>query len=102
MSWLIEIETEMKRIMPNENPGRTRTTARRIAGIALKQIFPSSSDDFLKLLHTAAGDDTIPVDVRSAVERLVTRLDTNFTSPSVDPVNDAMIIVEYVRQRLHR
>jgi hypothetical protein len=102
MSWLAEIETEMKRIMPNENPGRTRTTARRIAGIALRQILPSSSDDFLKLMHIAARDHTLPVDVRSAVERLVARLDTNFTSPSIDPVNDASIIVEYVRQRLHQ
>ena len=100
MNWLLQIETELQRIRPNENPGRTRTTARRIAGIALQQFYNKPSEDFLRLLQNAANDDMLPGDVRFAVERLAARLDENFTSPSIDPVNDAMIVVEFVKKQL--
>ncbi len=99
MNWLLQIETELQRIRPNENPGRTRTTARRIAGIAFQQFYNKPSEDFLRLLQHALHDEILPNDVRSAVERLSTRLDMNFTSPSVDPVNDAMIVVEFVKKQ---
>lgn len=100
MNWLLQIETELQRIQPNENPGRTRTTARRIAGIALQQFYNKPSEDFLRLLQNAMNEKILPIDVRSAAERLSTRLDVNFISPSVDPVNDAMIIVEFVKKQL--
>jgi hypothetical protein len=100
MNWLIQIETELQRIRPDENPGRTRTTARRIAGIALRQFHHQSSEDFIKLIHSATGDSTLPDAVHFALERLATRLDINFNSPSVDPISDAMIVVEFVKKQL--
>jgi hypothetical protein len=98
MNWLIQIETEFGRIQPEQNPGRTRTSARRIAGIALEHHYGSHSSDFLQHLHRAEHDVALPVLVRAAANRLATRLDTNFSSPSADPVGDAMIIVEHVKQ----
>lgn len=97
MNWLIDIETELKRIRQDENPGRTRTTARRIAGIALQHFYSKPNEDFLRLLQSAMIDSTLPQDVVLAIERLTARLDMNFTSPSVDPVTDAMIVVEFVK-----
>lgn len=101
MTWLQQIETELARMRQGEHPGRTRTIARRIAGIALQHFYKSPSDDFLRLLQTACVDDTLPNDVRSAVERLSARLDENFSSPSLDPIGDAHSIVNFVRS-VHR
>lgn len=100
MNWLLEIETELKRIQPDQNPGRTRTIARRIAGIALKELYRSSSDDFVKLLTQAKDDASVSDAVRSASDRLAARLDAQFNSPSVDPIGDAMIVVEFVKSKL--
>ena len=100
MSWLLHIETELQRIQPNENPGRTRTTARRIAGIALNELYKLSDADFLKLLVRASDDHTLPETVWNASLRLAARLDANFTSPSIDPINDAMIVVTFVKEQL--
>jgi len=44
--------------------------------------------------------ERIPPDVASAAARLEARLGPDFTSPSVDPIGDAMIIVEFVRIKL--
>jgi hypothetical protein len=98
MNWLLQIDTELQRIQPNENPGRTRTTARRIAGIALQQFYQQSSEDYIKLIQSSIDDAVFPNEVHSALERLAARLDANFKSPSVDPINDAMIVVEYVKK----
>lgn len=99
MNWLLNIETEFQRIQPNENPGRTRTIARRIAGIALQHFYHKPNEDFLRLLNSAVNDSSLPENTRSAIERLITRLDANFASPSVDPINDAMIVVEFVKSQ---
>lgn len=99
MNWLLNIETELQRIQPNENPGRTRTIARRVAGIALQQFYHQSSEDFIKLIQFAINDSALPENVQSALERLAARLDANFNSPSVDPINDAMIVVEFVKTK---
>jgi uncharacterized protein (UPF0147 family) len=99
MNWLNTIEKELLRLRPNEHPGRTRTTARRIAGIALQHYYASATSDFLKLLQSTVADDAVPVDIRAAADRLAARLDANFSSPSIDPVGDAMAIVEFVKQR---
>lgn len=100
MNWLHQIETELQRVQPNQHPGRTRTIARRIAGIALKEFYHISSEDFIQLLRQAKEDVTLPETVRLASDRLAARLDVNFNSPSVDPVNDAMVIVEFVKKQL--
>ncbi len=100
MHWLLQIETELNRLQPNENPGRTRTIARRIAGIALKEFYKSESEDFVRLLQQASDDITLPKDVRSSSGRLAARLSPDFTSPSVDPIGDAKMIVEFVKKQL--
>jgi hypothetical protein len=97
MTWLLEIDTELGRIRPGQNAGKIRTTARRIAGIALRKLYGSPSDNFLQQLQTAMNDDALPDEIREASERLAARLDTNFSSPSVDPVGDAMLIVAHVK-----
>lgn len=99
MNWLAQIESEFRRIQPNDNPGRTRTIARRIAGIALKEYYHAAADDFIQLLKQAKDDQTLSDAVRSASDRLSTRLDANFNSPSLDPIGDAKIIVEFVKKR---
>ncbi|MFA5834513.1 MAG: hypothetical protein WDA22_13630 [Bacteroidota bacterium] len=100
MNWLLQIETELQRIQPNENPGRTRTTARRIAGIALQQFYNKPTEDFLRLLQSALRDASLPNNVGLAIERLTTRLNAHFHSLSVDPINDAMIVVDFVKMQL--
>jgi hypothetical protein len=99
MNWLLQIETELQRIQPNENPGRTRTIARRIAGIALQHFYHQSSEDFIKIIKSAVDDVSLPAEVHSALKRLAARLDANFNSPSVDPINDAVIVVEFVKSK---
>ena len=100
MHWLLQIETELNRIQLNENPGRTRTIARRIAGIALRELYYSSGEDFLKLIQQASDDAKLPENVRTSASRLASRLSSNFTSPSIDPIGDAKIIVEFVKRAI--
>lgn len=99
MNWFLQIETELQRVRSDENPGRTRTTARRIAGIALQQFYHQSSEDYIKLIQSAIDNAELPNDVHSALVRLAARLDANFNSPSVDPIGDAMIVVEFVKNK---
>lgn len=98
MQWHILIDNELQRIRRGENPGRTRTTARRIAGIALQHFYDNASDDFLRLIQRGIADGNLPVLVRSALERLGARLDAQFSSPSIDPVGDAMTVVDFVKK----
>ncbi|KAB2922120.1 MAG: hypothetical protein F9K22_12515 [Bacteroidetes bacterium] len=97
MTWLADIETELRRIGPGDPPGRVRTVARRIAGIALQRLYRTEAPDVPAVLRKAMEDDTLPDEVRGAVERLAARLDAQFRSPSTDPIGDAQRIVEYVR-----
>lgn len=101
MNWLNEIDNELQRSVPNENPGRTRTIARRAAGIALKKYYNDAENDFLVLLQRVVQDIEFPEDVRRAAERLSTRLNADFQSPSVDPVSDAKNIIEFVKNISH-
>ena len=99
MNWLLQIQTELSRIQPNENPGRTRTIARRIAGIALKEYYKTSDEDFLRLLQQASDDAALSENIRSSSARLAARLSSDFTSPSVDPIGDAKTIVDFVKNQ---
>lgn len=103
--WLIEIENELRRGRQSRHPGRTRTAARRIAGIAITELQTQSpklffGDDYYRALQTFMNARGIPVPVAVAARRLQERLAPDFTSPSADPLADAMIIVEYVKTRL--
>ncbi|MFA6457249.1 MAG: hypothetical protein WCW40_10550 [Bacteroidota bacterium] len=97
-SWLLKIETELRRAERETHPGRIRTAARRIAGIAIQRYEERADEDYLRMLQHASGNDALPYEVRTSIERLITRLDENFSSPSVDPIADAMIVVEFVKE----
>lgn len=97
MNWLHSIDVELQRIHPGDNPGRTRTVARRIAGIALQHHYGLAEGDFLAVLKRCMDDGALPEEVRSAAAKLSARLDASFRSPSADPVGDAMTIVSFVR-----
>ena len=104
--WLIEIENELRRARQSRNPGRTRTAARRIAGIAIKELesqFPTLffGKDYFHALQTFMNLDGIPGPVAAAARRLQERLTPDFTSPSIDPLADAIMIVEFVKDRLN-
>ncbi|HTY10462.1 MAG TPA: hypothetical protein VMF88_05270 [Bacteroidota bacterium] len=103
--WNDEIEIELRRARQSKNPGRLRTSARRAAGIAIREFQKlnaphSAEQDYLSALRTFMKLERIPPDVASAAARLEARLGPDFTSPSVDPIGDAMIIVEFVRIKL--
>jgi hypothetical protein len=103
--WLTEIETELRRGRQSQNPGRTRTVARRIAGIAIQELrsqFPNIffGEDYYRALQAFMNADEIPGPAAAAARRLQERLSPDFTSPSIDPLGDAMMIVEFVKIRL--
>lgn len=103
--WIIEIENELRRAKGTNNPGRIRTIARRVAGIAIQELqtrFPERfyGDNYIHALRGITKDVELPTDILSAAERLQTQLSSDFTSPSVDPIGDAITIVEFVKKRL--
>jgi len=104
-NWLHEIEIELNRGEQSSHPGRTRTAARRIAGIAIRRYqnldqAASTSGDYPALLRAMTKSEIVPQDVRNAAARLEARLSPDFTSPSVNPIADAMIIVDFIKGEL--
>ena len=105
--WMEEIAAERRRAEQSTHPGRTRTSARRIAGIALRQLqdrqkASSAAGDFVEILRVSMNAPEYPAEVRAAASRLYARLSPDFSSPSKDPLGDATIIVEFVQQQLRR
>ena len=103
--WLREIENELERAERSPHPGRTRTAARRIAGIAIQQLPKLDpglmvGGDYLAALRSFLNSPDRPQDVRDAAARLEARLAPDFTSPSIDPIADAMIVVGFVKAML--
>lgn len=96
---------ELRRALESQNPGRLRTVARRIAGIAIQQLqkrnaqFPVEGD-YMTALRMFVESKSIPVEFAAAAARLEARLSADFTSQSLDPVGDAMLIVGFVRKQL--
>jgi hypothetical protein len=103
--WLLDIEQEKRRAAQASeahNEGRLRTSARRIAGIALVEYRrlaagAPGTENFLVLLQDCANDPTKPDAVRDAARRLQARVGEDFTSSSADPLGDAEVIVKFVR-----
>jgi len=108
MTWLEEVESELNRGREAErigNQGRVRTAARRAVGIAVteyQRTLPGKryGDDVMKQLRGVAEDRAIPEDVREAATRLQTRLSQEFTSPSRQPLADALVIINFFKREL--
>ena len=104
--WMDEINAELRRAEQSNHPGRTRTAARRIAGIALRQVpdiqqKTSVAEDYIGILRVSMNVPEFPAEVQEAASRLQARLSADFSSPSTDPIGDAMIIVAFVQELLH-
>ena len=103
--WLHNIEVELHKAGQTANPGRIRTIARRVAGIAIQEFEQQhqkapSRIDYIHSLRGFINLDGVPKNVAAAAERLQAKLSENFISPSVDPIDDAMIIVEFVKRQI--
>jgi hypothetical protein len=102
--WLLDIESERRCAEEARrigHDGRLRTSARRIAGLALAEHRRMTAgvvteESFIDLLNACAADETMPEPVRAAAQRLVARVGSDFSSPSVDPMGDAEAIVTFV------
>lgn len=99
-NWLIEIEKEFKIIESLTHTGKTRVSARRIAGYSLKEFYNSYEINFIVLLQKAMADDALPKIVNEAAFRLQSRVDEKFNSQSIDPIADAKIIYEFVKEKI--
>jgi hypothetical protein len=109
MKWTESVELELQRAREAQrqaNSGKVRTSARRAAGLALEELqrrFPERNfgGDFITRLRSLAVDPAVPQPVREAADRLQARLTPDFASRSVDPVDDAEIILAYIVSLLH-
>ncbi|MFH0990302.1 MAG: hypothetical protein V1799_09855 [bacterium] len=103
-----EIEKELQRSVDAQRlsqEGKVRVSARRAAGLAITEYQKREGaawygNDFIQQLRAFAFDPTIPLHVREAAYRLQSRLSRDFRSISHDPVSDAKLIIEYIRQVL--
>lgn len=84
--------------------GRARVCARRAAGFAVAWLCQSRGlqvreSDSMNLLKGMQEDASLTQDVREASKRLTARIRPDFTYASpTDPLDDARIIVDYVKQ----
>jgi len=82
------------------NEGMVRVCARRAAGVAITfwlEFNPRQGwgVDAMNQLRSLALDDSFPLPVREAAERLNTKVTEQFTSPfTIDPVQDSRTIIE--------
>jgi hypothetical protein len=108
MSWVDDVKLELARASEAEesgNAGKARTSARRAVGSAISELqrcFPQQryGGDTLQQLRSFADDATLPEEVQRAAFRLQSRISADFKSPSVNPIADAMTIIEFIRSRL--
>lgn len=103
--WQDDIQNELRSGHNLTHPGQKRAAARRIAGMALQELDKNSSrgpsnENYLQTLQRAMTEGDLPETVRDAAQRLQARLSADFESPSIDPLGDALIIVEYVKNVL--
>ncbi len=108
MGWIEDLTLELARASEAQqrgNAGRARTSARRAAGHAISELQKQKPEryyggDFIQRLRSFANDGTLPEDVRSAADRLQARLTHDFKSVSENPIDDALIVINYVRDVL--
>ena len=86
------------------NDGQARVCARRAVGQAITWFllkFPHNGwgTDAMGQIKKLQEDNSFPQEVRSASERLTTKITQQFTSPfSTDPLDDAAIIIEHIKK----
>jgi len=108
MKWMESVQLELQRAREAQrqgNNGRARTAARRAVGLAMEELqkrFAGTNygRDFIVQLRSLAVDPAVPQPAREAADRLQARLTPDFLSRSVNPVDDAEIILEYILSRL--
>jgi len=108
MNWQGEAEKELQggeKAEREGNSGRARVCARRAAGIALETYYGRMGEnpgkDAMKLSEQFAGEEKLPTEVLEAVRRLRERVRPDFSSASEHPVNDARIVINFVRAIQH-
>jgi len=90
------------------NEGKVRVCARRAAGWAIQWFVsrnarPDWRTDAMSQLKHLQGDESFSGDVREAARRLSTRISDRFEySPSADPIEDAIIIINEITRMLDR
>jgi len=57
-------------------------------------------DDAVRQLRGVSEDRTLPEEVREAAERLQSRVAEDFSSPSRQPLADAAVIINFIKQKL--
>lgn len=104
MEWRDECERELRiaeQAMRAGQSGKARTCARRAVACASAAMEMGSGSarqrDAMQHLASITERGDAPEAVKQAAERLRTRLDANFQSPSVDPVNDAHTIIQWIQ-----
>jgi hypothetical protein len=86
------------------NEGRARVCARRAAGAAVKLYLDhegmlNGSENALQALEILQGQSGLPPRVETAVDRLIQRVDQNYSLPvEIDLIKEAKIILEYIDQ----
>ncbi len=87
------------------NAGKARTAVRRAVGCALrywlkKYPHPDYPADTMQQIRRFVSEKQIPPDVQEALLRLQARISDMFESSSIDPIDDALIIITYIRSDL--
>ena len=104
MTRLEEIQRELElgeKAEREGNSGRARVCARRAAGIALENYYTrmgkDPGKDAMKLLAQFSEEKGVPNTIHEAVVRLRARVRPDFTSASAHPLNDARLIIDFLR-----
>ncbi len=107
MTWADQLELELARGREAEaagNEGKVRTCARRSVGVVVteyqKRTENKYGNDAMRQLRGLAADTNLPPEVRRSAERLQSRLAQDFTSPSQQPLEDALVIINFFREKL--
>jgi hypothetical protein len=108
MTWMDDVRRELLRARDAEhsgNSGRARTAARRAVGLAIAELQRQHPEkvygqDFILQLRSFGLDPEIPLAAREAAGRLQARLTRDFQSSSVNPLDDANIVIAFVLSRL--
>ena len=104
MSWEESIEQELAKAsegLKNGNAGLARVCARRAVAFAAQHWaeqhnLPGWQGDAMHQLHQIQGEPTLPLSVREAAQRLLTKVTEQTKMPmTTDPIADTHLILNY-------